>query len=643
VPAFFVTKSILGTIDAYKRRKQHHPELLRVPQFALRIVPIASAIRDVDLVCLSLLASGFDLINQMHEYSDFLATFDSHSPFWDIQPMKNLVFFCCLGLAFGSQSLWAQTLQPLATFGETQPGWLAPGDYGSNNDTGGHTVRGIAYHEPSNRLIVVDRAAPAGPTVRILNGDTGEEVHILNEGENIVSGGFFLLNMVDCDDDGNVYVCNLSPFGQPDFAVYRWSSDAVENLTDEQPTVAFFGATGRFRTGDSFSVIGSGTSTRIVSSGGNENNGYLLMTTTDGLNFTATNPSVVGPPVGAFRFGIDFDGQGNVLGTQTATDLWRVAEAGGTAGQFNTENPSETFIQYHAPTGLLATGQYLGDPGINNVRLYDWSDFTANPVLLDTQNVATTTNVNTNANGAVTFGYGPDATLRVYALNANNGIQAFEVVMPSEAVIESAFVSHVGWGGAGSSIDSGKVLHREGTEPTTLAYENLINTARGINGVGFNISGLANADDLSAADFEFQVSPQGGFDEASNPPSGWAAAPAPSLVSVTSGTPDQVLIQWADNQIENRWLRITVKANANTGLAEDAVFYLGHLLGETTGPVSGIYTVAFADITPIRSQVGQTVDSSSIADIDKNGIVAFADVSAMRSNVAAQLTNITVP
>jgi hypothetical protein len=92
----------------------------------------------------------------------------------------------------------------------------------------------------------------------------------------------------------------------------------------------------------------------------------------------------------------------------------------------------------------------------------------------------------------------------------------------------------------------------------------------------------------------------------------------------------------------NRWLRITILASDETGLAERETYCIGHLLGETTGPSDGIFTVSFADITPIRSDVGQAVDASSITDIDKNGIVSFADISAMRSNVGAQLTQITV-
>lgn len=217
-----------------------------------------------------------------------------------------------------------------------------------------------------------------------------------------------------------------------------------------------------------------------------------------------------------------------------------------------------------------------------------------------------------------------------------------EEVLPSSGV-QSAFAYHGGWSGSGSAVDTGKSLAKEGEGPRLLGLENLINTSRGINGVVFNIVDLGNAQNLSAADFEFQMSPQGVFSEVANPAAGWASAPAPSSITVTPGSPEQVLIQWGNNQIENRWLRITVLANSNTGLASPEVYYIGHLLGETTG-LSGItFSVAFLDITEIRTQVGQTVDATSIADIDKSGLVSFSDITAMRANIGSQLTAITIP
>jgi hypothetical protein len=124
------------------------------------------------------------------------------------------------------------------------------------------------------------------------------------------------------------------------------------------------------------------------------------------------------------------------------------------------------------------------------------------------------------------------------------------------ALLSGSFVEHGGFSGEGSAIDSGKTLAQEGFGPRVLDFSNLINSARGINAIGFDISGIGDTAALSASDFEFQMSPQGAFDEGANPPSGWESAPAPISVSVTPGSPtDRVQIAWADNAIEDRWLR----------------------------------------------------------------------------------------
>jgi hypothetical protein len=141
----------------------------------------------------------------------------------------------------------------------------------------------------------------------------------------------------------------------------------------------------------------------------------------------------------------------------------------------------------------------------------------------------------------------------------------------------------------------------------TLSYSNMINTSRGLNGLVFDIENLP-ATSLSTSDFVFQMSPQGVYTQSSNPPEGWTAAPAPSQIQViaaSGGNPPRVIIRWADNDIKNRWLRVTIKSNEDTGLFNDEIFYAGHLLGETTGATSGTYTVAFSDQTSIRNAIGQ--------------------------------------
>jgi len=216
---------------------------------------------------------------------------------------------------------------------------------------------------------------------------------------------------------------------------------------------------------------------------------------------------------------------------------------------------------------------------------------------------------------------------------------------PSAEVV-AQYVYHAGSsfdqpGNIENALDTGKQLAKEGASSTVLTYDNLINTSRGINGLVFDIANLPGT--VTASDFVFQLSPQGAFNEGANPVSGWEFAPSPSSVAVLFGLPSRVVITWLDNVIVNRWLRITLKANANTGLDASEVYYIGHLLGETTGPTGSTFTVSFADITPIRSAVGSSVNASSTVDIDKNGTVAFADISAMRPNVGAQLTIITIP
>jgi hypothetical protein len=234
-------------------------------------------------------------------------------------------------------------------------------------------------------------------------------------------------------------------------------------------------------------------------------------------------------------------------------------------------------------------------------------------------------------------------TLNDYGPTIDN-VKLVQLTDYPSTYISETFVYHGGSvfanDGLAAALDTSKSIARETSQPTTLGFDNLINTSRGINGLVFDIPNLPEG--LSAADFHFHMSPQGAFVEGNHPPASWETAPPPSSVTVIPGSTPRVLIEWPDNAIRNRWLRIGILANENTGLFEPEYYYIGHLMGETTGPTAGVYTVNFADITGIRSAVGQTVNAGSLFDIDKNGTVTFSDISAMRSSIGIQLTNITV-
>lgn len=237
-------------------------------------------------------------------------------------------------------------------------------------------------------------------------------------------------------------------------------------------------------------------------------------------------------------------------------------------------------------------------------------------------------------------------TLYFIANDGVHGTTLWKVQSNPVSEISGAFIYHkdsiFASTGVEDGIDNIKSLAKEGPAPQTLTFDNLINTSRGINGIGFDILNLP-ASELTEADIDFQVSPQGLFDLSASPPVSWQTAPSPSDISVDAGSTSRVLIQWPNDVISNRWLRISVKANANTGLAQSEVYYVGHLRGETTGLSDGAFTVTFADISAIRSSVGQPAGVGSIVDVDKNGTVTFFDISSMRGFVGFQLSNITLP
>jgi hypothetical protein len=199
-----------------------------------------------------------------------------------------------------------------------------------------------------------------------------------------------------------------------------------------------------------------------------------------------------------------------------------------------------------------------------------------------------------------------------------------------------------------AALDTSKVIAKSGTVAQILTFANLINTTRGINGLVFDVAGLA-ASSLTAADFTFRMSPTGAFNEAANPPSIWMAAPAPTLIHVTAGTSNtaaRVRLEWSDNAIANRWLQIKLKANANTGLTSPQVYYIGHLTGETNGLIEGgAFRVRGTDVSPIVAAINAAlpVPVTNVLDINKDGRIRGTDASPAVAAISGLLTRITIP
>jgi sialidase-1 len=222
------------------------------------------------------------------------------------------------------------------------------------------------------------------------------------------------------------------------------------------------------------------------------------------------------------------------------------------------------------------------------------------------------------------------------------------VEMTASSQVLAAHVYHAGFSGVGlppwNSIDTSKALALETAIPQTLTDVNVINTTRGINGLMLIMDRQGNQSTLGPNDFVFQMSPQGVFTTAQNPPPFWEPVPVIPSVDVNLSAPQEVLIQWPDQTLMNRWLRVTIKANSNTGLTQPQTYYIGHLLGETAGGANnGEFIVLVADILAVREALSSTATASSALDLDKSGTVLVSDILAVRSNLGQRLSQITIP
>jgi hypothetical protein len=233
-------------------------------------------------------------------------------------------------------------------------------------------------------------------------------------------------------------------------------------------------------------------------------------------------------------------------------------------------------------------------------------------------------------------------------------------VVPA-ATITNQYVYYPGssyaTGGVQAALDTSKVVAKEISTPQILGFANLTNTTRGINGLVFDIDFMP-ANSLTGSDFLFQWSPQGDFDttDINNAPLNWQSVTvSPTLINVSNlgGNSKRIRLEWADNQIQNRWLRTTLVANANTGLAQSNVFYIGHLLGEVSGLQSGnsitqphqrFLVSNLSDVSLIRQNLNSTVPVTNPFDLNKNGVVQnLGDVTGARDALNIQLTNIEIP
>lgn len=156
------------------------------------------------------------------------------------------------------------------------------------------------------------------------------------------------------------------------------------------------------------------------------------------------------------------------------------------------------------------------------------------------------------------------------------------------------------------------------------AFANFTSYDKGINGIIIDVSNLGGRT-LTAADFTFAVGN-------TTTPANWGGAPAPASVTVFAGAgingSDRVELIWPDSSIRNEWLKVTMNANGNTGLAAADTFYFGNLVGKTNGSAM----VNIGDVVGVKFHSGQPASISSPYDLNRDGMVSIGDVVSVKFN-----------
>jgi len=232
-------------------------------------------------------------------------------------------------------------------------------------------------------------------------------------------------------------------------------------------------------------------------------------------------------------------------------------------------------------------------------------------------------------------------------VQATSGSGEYTLAAITDRVGASVFYNDSGFeffGGLNAAIDDSKRLLSPSTTPQKTSFTNVSGFTKGLNGIMLSLAGLVGSQ-LNPSDFIFRVAPNDVFGVVN--PSTWALAPAPGSINVTAGStsaPGRVRIEWPDNVLQNTWLQIIVRSNANTGLPLPAVFYVGNALGEVDGEAP--YRTTTIDLGKIALMVGNTlVPANEVRDIDKDERITTLDLGYVTARVGNRilLDDIIIP
>ncbi|MES2709844.1 MAG: hypothetical protein V4726_24825 [Verrucomicrobiota bacterium] len=323
----------------------------------------------------------------------------------------------------------AASLSALSAFGGGD-GFMLPADYGGS-DTG-NSERMIAYNQTTGNLLMVSRNG--GNAVRIYNSSTGALLSTLAAPAGGYASATLNINAIGITTDGRIAVTNLAVGGQT-LSVYSWASESAASASVVTSTYV---VPAGLRLGDSMDGIGSGANAQFVlgyqspTAGTAGGDGFAIVPAVS-LTAGAFSPVNVDPAAGsadsAFRLSATFIDADTVLGDQNG--VARIADFSGTGATVSPLTLSGA-TERHLDVITIGGAQYLATldsvTSKNTVRVYELNGTTA--TLLATSNLIGAGVTNTNGTGDIEWGQVTGDSATLYALNTNNGLQAFTFTVP---------------------------------------------------------------------------------------------------------------------------------------------------------------------------------------------------------------------
>lgn len=219
--------------------------------------------------------------------------------------------------------------------------------------------------------------------------------------------------------------------------------------------------------------------------------------------------------------------------------------------------------------------------------------------------------------------------------------QTYTIGSPSSTIAgRHIFYNQSVWDGNSAAISAASDNAARATDKSAYlpgaglaVAANITSFTRGITGIMVDLSAGGNHAALTASDFVFKVGNN-------NAPSLWAAAPAPTVVSVIAGGgvggSDRVEITWPSGAIRNQWLEVQVKANANTGLAATDVHFWGNKIADSgTTPGAGTFDTTSTDAAQVFATIGAGKPITDLRDYNRDGQVTSTDAAIVFANIGS--------